>query len=1747
MAKESMPSGGLDSCAKLVLSSCRGGCAARVYYGGLMRRIAFSLLAAGAAYFFSSSFSLAKNKIAEVRPAAAPIAVSPKEVALDNDGASLLTIPAPGRYSIRAKSSTGARIELVDMIAGPLDSSGAAGLRDGRIDALLDKGVYKLRIGAVKNASGKASVAVEPFAEVETARPTLGPGVTQSGELGDLQQRSYELNVTNDKPVYLEAVGRALQDLRVWQADGALADLAFERTTIETRPGHSVNRVRLEGKLPAGRYVVTAYGGEKLVWPDGSPAQPFALRMAEPALLAAGVAEGVIGPFGSARFEAPASYDSFRLELPQQAPARLEAKRGGARDVASIGKSSRAPVATLRLAGDNVSPARLEVIGYEGQPYTLRAVHQSNRETFEGAGPHLISIDVAGEGGDEAPLTALFARIERDGRTRVLASDTPRVGAGKAWRGKFNLLGPVSLLFEATRDGQVAIDAKGVRLHASVEPALGNLAPHAAAKDSNVYDVVAGFYLLTLEPLNGAGGLVDVTLGPPGLTAPQPAALPSRASLSFGEQLLESNGSYLILTNVAPQLLTGPRVVALPADLAKAPLALHQAVGQEITLPLRAPNDGNIVARDATGADVPLTFPQEKTEKDYRILTTTIAPAAKERALAVIYLPETLVSMPETPDGAESAKTRAASGRPAFFDLKRDETKNVPFDVAPGGLYRLETLGRMKTALRIGAIMSPKLAEGEANGPGNNALVTAYLRAGAYRAVVTAKDSAGHLGLSVAHASLTPTAKITDTGEARATLAPAKGAIVPIEITRAGDYRLELFSLTQQWQARLEDADGWPLTKPGAFKRETEHLEPGAYRLVVSPADAEARMIARVTPIVAAAALNGHGPHALPFEKPQKLQWREPQAKDAPRAPDVWRFTLTGDSDIALSIGEGMIGDIVKGEAENIGKVVGDRPFKGKLGAGDYRVEARSLAHDDRLDYEITLSSDQLQPGAPQRVDLPATLDFNLAKESVVDLSTFGDKETIGALKTAAGDVVERLEPRANDWNVALSRRLPAGAYRLELGELGATRKAASDEASDTPASDESEADSGEESASADNAASEESPQAESEEDDSGVEVRLAIMSETDGAPLAATGEAILTGGGAQRLALPAAPAGALTLVAAHSTAEVAISIERREANGDWRVVGADRGLAPVATWPASVDKSEWRATVWPVGGGAEPITIAARAIDRRARSPGDVAFETVSDIAPQLCVAKIDTPSAALVNVTTADSLIAGSAQSRPLRPVRSGVLAPQLQALWLMTRDCKAKPRVAAFEWLGEEVALDIGEGERAFLPPLGAPRGKTRLWLTRSTFAQPAIDAGNGMGVAEGAALALANDAAPQLWNASNPSAMRATLSAIDVETRPALNGGALFAGVIPPMSAQPVEMEKSDAPLALDLAGGLAAFIDKRGVFGDSASVSRTLNGVGSRVLLVNTTSAPLPARIARAADAGVTLNTKTALKRFFGAAGQISLPVDAQKGDRLIVIGADASFISQSGRVLRGRDLALDGAGEAILDYKPGLIAAWIERAGAAPWPLPAARAIDLPQRITLDGRAMRLAIKRDAPAMFTASHGAPALISFTQNGKRETFAFPAGVEFRHYVAAGDAILDIYAPHDGALSGALDLAAQKVIEAHEGVNDAIAVAPGASALFFFETKRDADVGIGIRAEPDRVSARLLDASGKTLSEGVSQIIKLAPGRYFVEARVPPDASATTIRAAIVGLAPPPATPPEEAVADLLDKAGMRKTK
>jgi hypothetical protein len=236
---------------------------------------------------------------------------------------------------------------------------------------------------------------------------------------------------------------------------------------------------------------------------------------------------------------------------------------------------------------------------------------------------------------------------------------------------------------------------------------------------------------------------------------------------------------------------------------------------------------------------------------------------------------------------------------------------------------------------------------------------------------------------------------------------------------------------------------------------------------------------------------------------------------------------------------------------------------------------------------------------------------------------------------------------------------------------------------------------------------------------------------------------------------------------------------------------------------------------------------------------------------------------------------------------------------------------------------------------------------------------------------------------------------------------------------------------------------------------------------------------------------------------------------------------------------------LPDAGELVLDHEAGLVMAWIERRGKSPWPEAAAKPLTAPQSVKLNGQAMRFSLKQDRPVLLHARTTAPVALSLTQaGGATGVMLFPAGAELHRYVGAGTAELRLYSPHEGPLAGSLELTATPVVPIAEGLSEAKAVAPGATALFGFDVTRAGSVGVGIRSEPDRALVRLLDAAGKPLGEGVAQLHRLEPGRYLVEARIPASGRTTTIRPAVIGIKPPPAGPPPEVTLQYLEMVGLK---
>ena len=202
-------------------------------------------------------------------------------------------------------------------------------------------------------------------------------------------------------------------------------------------------------------------------------------------------------------------------------------------------------------------------------------------------------------------------------------------------------------------------------------------------------------------------------------------------------------------------------------------------------------------------------------------------------------------------------------------------------------------------------------------------------------------------------------------------------------------------------------------------------------------------------------------------------------------------------------------------------------------------------------------------------------------------------------------------------------------------------------------------------------------------------------------------------------------------------------------------------------------------------------------------------------------------------------------------------------------------------------------------------------------------------------------------------------------------------------------------------------------------------------------------------------------------------------------------------------------------------------------------------AADLPSSVELDGEAMRFKLKSPTAVLLHARTTSPVILAFSQGTDEAPQLFPAGAVFDRYLAPGEAELRLYSPHDGPLGGRIELSATPVIAVSEGLGEPVAVAPGATVLFGFELKKGGLVGTGVRSEPDRAGARLLDASGKVLGQGVNIITKLEPGHYFLEARIPADGGTSIVRPSVVGITPPPGVPPAEVIDKYLEMAGMKK--
>jgi hypothetical protein len=346
-----------------------------------------SATAPGAARAAGATSGSGVSGAATAAAGASPARLSRAEVPAAGHQEAILTVDRCGRYSVRAASRQGTAVHVIDRMAGELGAAGEAGHENGRIDLLLDRGEYKVVAESDEHGEGAAALSVAAFRETRagatpaaaaaTVQPA-GDAVPQLVErrllresLDDLQQISYWMRLAERREIRLEAAGRNLADLRLWRDGSWLEAVEPSCTTIQPVTGQPLLRCEVAAILPAGLYLLTAYGGPSQPWAEDAAEHPLHLRWGHPLLPDAGRRRYVVSPFGEDWFALPANVNYARIELPQAAPARLLAGwvdpgrllslltgdlSPGAREEAAANPAPAAETATGEVAKNSVPP-----------------------------------------------------------------------------------------------------------------------------------------------------------------------------------------------------------------------------------------------------------------------------------------------------------------------------------------------------------------------------------------------------------------------------------------------------------------------------------------------------------------------------------------------------------------------------------------------------------------------------------------------------------------------------------------------------------------------------------------------------------------------------------------------------------------------------------------------------------------------------------------------------------------------------------------------------------------------------------------------------------------------------------------------------------------------------------------------------------------------------------------------------------------------------------------------------------------------------------------------------------------------------------------------------------------------------------------------------------------------------------------------------------------------------------------------
>lgn len=1653
-----------------------------------------------------------------------------------------------GRYSVVGASAQGTSLQLVDKASGPGEVYGNPGQTDGRFDGYFDVGAYKAITRSDPAGEGDATLQVVRFQELETGPPRqLVDSKLVSTDLDDFQTRSFWLNLTQKKNIVLEAAGRNLKDLGIWREGAWLVNAPLAHTTYDTVAARPLAGLQLSMSLEPGLYKFSFYGGPSQPWSEeaktGETAHPLYIRLGVPQLAEAGRQMDVASPFGVDRFRVPSDTNFFRLSLPTPDEAKLSVSQSPFSVELSqdISLDSREPVAEL-TAGKGEK--YVSVTREPGKPYGLQHFKNARTYTFGANGAYWLGIITSGFKEDTPGTTAILSRHSTGRRATVVQAKVLELDLQHEFKRRFNLDGPVDLMVNIKEAGKYKIAGQGVsfthvfRLKAS-RP-RGYQEPEMKTGDG-VWDLAQGLYSLEIKPGQGHGGVFDLSLA--SVSGGMRPTAPINA-VTWPNVLLASSDRYQLERNSVAGEETGVVLRKLPLDPTEG-LPVNLDLGARINVPILVKEAGTLRVLEMDGQSVPvmldgISFERARHLDPGKYTLSASNPQSELLRFQVSFDLDSLseaVPLPALPSATLENLPSFPVLEPSVQSFADANTKTHPiyrFHVSEPALYRLETTGLLNTQGALRTRVVTALERKVANGMGRNFLIQRYLDRGEYQIDITTQGkSAGRLGVKLSATPLVEGGMLPLGETVRATLEAGKGIVYAFSVEKSGLYDVGALGLNKTFAVRLEDADGWPIVKPGAQGDFSLHLDAGHYRLIVLPQALDSRVVTTLKPSAVRPVWIGHGPHALPLNSRVKHVWNEPEDGQA-RTPDQWRFTLAAPATVNIDLDEAMLGRLHGPNGQN---TLLKGIWKGPLEKGEYHLDVVSRRENNRLPYGLSLNVEQLLVGMDVTISSPKSLDISLADEGLVELTSKGTRDVHARLYDANGNLVAFNDDRENDWNFLITQSLTPGHYRLQVDGVA---------------------------------------------DHVTVSLRQPFVHQ--GQELSVPSTVKINSDDLVTFPLALPKSGDLFQVAVRSEDSVGLTLEQNLGEG-WQGIGAKSGSNPKMLF--SRGQGEFRLRVWPLVKRKSSFVLNTAIVIPQDVNEADLAqglslaSKEGGEALPEVFKVTLDRPGLFAANQND-DSVFWGIVPGAAL----GALTAPTFFAdrtLFIAMGQKPAAQRVAA-----GRLVLQAGSAARVNVRGQGVHRlelasggvGPVLLTAT-SNLGQPMMRLDgvlSGRGKVMAAAVALSGSGISNLdvWNGEGEVAQAhedMSLALTRTDFSPALIRDVDF-GVedltFPGRGAIDLALPRGDKFVRLALPPDtVAVLVDGKTILTtvvtENAAKVHAFETDATRVLVLHKgqEQAQASVLVSKMKTAPAVLEPGGGYRTNFVGEGSLHLQVKKPSTPKTIVLyGKKLSgrFVGEDGHMASGRNLDVASAGWLIVEHGPGSVAVTFGDATSSD--ATSGMGMQNEYADSFGGflgtgttlSSSKLSFQAPAPtgtAQVTVDFDDAVLVQVLA-----TAAAKMSADFTHDVSKTqffeeEAVWNILAPSGQATlrveslaPGGIRFTAMPVQKITDGLGPLITLAPGDGRAFFFDVPAQTDVGVGVASSTGAGYGRLLDAKGEELARGVVAMRRLPKGRYFWLVQAPSDGEVMDVKPVLVGSVTPDAGPPQSEIEKYLKLSGLK---